>query len=241
MRKNHIMLALVIAIQLGILSVGCNNTAPVKPAPVESVIIQKTASTCLDNACSIGDTLVFGTWDNKPIQWRIIDKDIYNHRYMLLAMDVLGKRPYHTTYSSVTWEDSTIRSWLNGYNPYNNSAGVDYRSDNFISRAFTSKERSQIPKVKVVNDNNTQYGSVGGRDTEDYVFLLSINEVNALLPLQYNMCSKINCELCWWLRSPGYNASAAAYVLPRGTIEPNGNEVNKDLLGGVRPALWLNY
>ena len=51
---------------------------------------------------------------------------------------------YHTEEEDVTWETSTMRSWLNGYSAEQNtggSSGTDYTSDNFIGAAFSEKEQ----------------------------------------------------------------------------------------------------
>jgi hypothetical protein len=44
----------------------------------------------------------------------------------------------------------------------------------------------------------------------------------------------------WWLRSPGFLEYCAAFVYGNGNIAMNGNEVYSDIVGGIRPALWLN-
>ena len=154
-----------------------------------------------------------------------------------LAMDVLEKRTYHTKSEAITWEKSTIRSWLNGYGSSENKQGQNYTSDNFIDSAFTDEEKAKIPKVTVVNDDNPNYGTPGGNTTQDYVFLLSISEVNTLLP--NNMCTKIDCSSNWWLRSPGKSAYFAIPVYGDGDLDVIGNQVDSN--NGVRPALWLNY
>lgn len=202
---------------------------------------------CKSGVCtnpSVGDTIVFGKYNDSPIQWYILDNDTTHHRYMLLAMDVLEKRPYHTKHEDITWEQSTIRSWLNGYGSSENKQSIDYTSSNFIKSAFTDEEKAKIPKVTVVNGKNPKYNTPGGNNTQDYVFLLSINEVKTLLPLyvdsQNNMCTKIHCKAIWWLRSPGYYTNYAASVMHSGVLYTDGYGVSYYDIG-VRPALWLNY
>jgi hypothetical protein len=92
----------------------------------------------------VGGTIAFGNYNGSPIQWYILDDDTANHRVMLLAMNILEKRAYNTSLSSITWEKSTIRSWLNGYDSTYNTYGTDYTSDNFINKAFTITERAKI-------------------------------------------------------------------------------------------------
>ena len=195
----------------------------------------------------VGGTVSFGEYNSSPIEWYILDNDTVNHRLMLLAMDVLERRPYHTEREDITWEQSTIRSWLNGYGSSENKQSEDYTSNNFMKSAFTDEEKAKIPKVTVVNDDNPDYHTPGGNNTKDYVFLLSINEVNTLLPsyisAQDNMCTKIHCATIyddWWLRSPGDYAFIAAFVGSNGGLYAGGTPVYNDFIC-VRPALWLNY
>ena len=159
-------------------------------------------------------------------------------------MDVLEKRPYHTKNEAVTWAESTIRSWLNGYGKSENKQSLDFTSSNFISSAFSSEERARIASVQIVNANNPKYDTPGGVNTNDKVFLLSIDEVKTLLgTTQNDICTKIHCKVEWWLRSPGSYTASAAYV------DDNDDFGYLCILGssvyyfsaGVRPALWLKY
>ena len=203
MMKNQLTLALLIAVLVGIIITGCSP--------------------------SVGSTITFGNYNGKPIEWYIMDKNPDQHLVMLLAMDVLERRPYHTEDEDITWEQSTIRSWLN---------------NDFFESAFTSEEKAKIPKVTVINDGNPDFDTIGGNNTQDYVFLLSINEVKTFLPSYIsaddNMCTKIRCTGEWWLRSPGHNIDNAALVSIDGALGTYGLSVYYDFIG-VRPALWMNY
>ena len=216
--KKHITLALFIAVLLGVLSIGCNK----QPS-------EKT---------SVGDTIVFGKYaiygerDASPIEWYVLKNDTANHRVMLLAMDVVEAGPYHKPGEAFTWADSMARAWLNGYDIPR--LGV-YSGGSFITKAFTNKERSRIAELTVVNENNPQYGTPGGVNTQDKVFLLSIAEVQNLLG--EDICTKIHCKIQWYLRSPGESNKEVAYVgATSGSLVMDGGT-----LGGFRPALWLNY
>ena|GEM_PF-6907062 len=51
-----------------------------------------------------------------------------------------------------------------------------YLNEQFIA-ACSNKERARIVQTKLINQNNPWYMSgLGGSDTEDFIFLLSINE-----------------------------------------------------------------
>ena len=111
----------------------------------------------------------------EPIKWRILS--INGTDAFLVADQNLDVYPYNEPWTAVKWETSTIRSWLNGYSSEANAFGKDYSSDNFIDKAFTVAEQEAIPYVTVVNEDNPKYGTEGGNDTLDKIYLLSIGEV----------------------------------------------------------------
>ena len=111
----------------------------------------------------------------EPIKWRVLN--VNGTDAFLLADKALDDQCYNNSNVSITWETCNIRSWLNGYDSSSNSYGRDYTKFNFINTAFTSSECNAIKTTEVVNDNNISYGTAGGNDTSDKVFLLSENEV----------------------------------------------------------------
>ena len=110
----------------------------------------------------------------EPIKWRVLNR---NGNDALLLADVLDDQKYNTKDEDVTWETSSMRSWLNGYGASVNQPKTDYSRKNFINSAFTSTQRSAIKTTNVVNNNNIDYGTAGGKNTLDKVFLLSESEV----------------------------------------------------------------
>lgn len=103
-----------------------------------------------------------------------------NQQLFLLSDQNLEVFQYHTEEEDVTWKTSTMRSWLNGYGASSNSggnSGIDYTSDNFLGSAFSDKEQAAIAQTTVVNDDNTDYGTDGGDNTTDRIFLLSLSEI----------------------------------------------------------------
>ena len=113
------------------------------------------------------------------IKWRVLNRN--GNDALLLADVALDDQEYNINDSfllaDVTWETSSIRSWLNGYVASANQPGIDYSRKNFINSAFTSTQRNAIKTTSVVNNNNIYYGTAGGKNTSDKVFLLSESEV----------------------------------------------------------------
>ena len=133
------------------------------------------------------DSIYFGTYQQSsngsggynldPIKWRVLSNA--RGQLFLLSDQNLDVFQYHTENENVTWETSTMRSWLNGYGAASNiggSSGTDYTNDNFLDTAFSAKEQTAIAETTVVNDNNTDYDTDGGNNTIDRIFLLSIDE-----------------------------------------------------------------
>ena len=84
------------------------------------------------------------------------------------------------------------------------------------------------------------YGTAGGNDTEDNIFLLSIDEANKYFKSDDERIANYDGEAAWWwLRSPGYDGSNAAYVNRGGNVDYFGDYVSHDDIA-IRPALWIN-
>lgn len=198
-----------------------------------------------------------GGYNMDPIKWRVLSNA--NRQLFLLSDQNLDVFQYHTEKEDVTWETSTMRSWLNGYDASKNtggSTGTDYTGDNFLGSAFSAKEQAAISETTVVNGPNPDYDTGGGNDTTDHIFLLSLAEVRSYFP-DY-LCFSTNTAYVagggklgsgmygvgesdwWWLRSPGYDNTRAAFIeWEDGSPVADGNPVN-DKSFAVRPAFNLN-
>ncbi len=250
---------------ISVLFVGMISTGhdTVSRADSKSVPMEKTAQSGygLNNPRTDGDGVV--TWDcvyfgnywqedtngngkvdqedeKQPIKWRVLSVD--GEDAFLLADKNIGCRPYNTEYEDVTWETCTLRSWLNGYEAEKNAARENYSGKGFLDDAFTSEEKSFIKKTAVVNDDNPVYGTEGGNDTLDQVYLLSIDE--SMNPV-YGFTSDDDStetrksEKGWWLRTLGYGSNYTACVGNSGIVSRYGGGVSYDDIA-VRPALHLN-
>ena len=229
-----------------------------------------------DGAGNIGggqaDNVYFGNYyqsndsTKEPVKWRVLSNA--NGQLFLLSDQNLDVFQYHTELETVTWETSTMRSWLNGYGASSNtggSSGIDYTGDNFLDTAFSAKEQNAIVETAVVNDDNKDddYGTNGdgGNDTNDRIFLLSIAEADnrSYFPKLSNSRFSANTAYVadggelgsgsymyeggetdrWWLRSPGSNNTMAAGIDEEGVELYEGNPVNNKSFA-VRPAFNLD-
>lgn len=198
----------------------------------------------------------------EPIKWRVLE--VSNGQALLLADKVLDNQKYNKNYVNVTWETSSIRSWLNGQGALFNQPGIDYTRNNFINTAFSENEQKNILVTNVINDNNIDNGTAGGNDTFDRIFLLAESQIYTEkngFAMKYNVRDEARRSQCssyafamgcwkttetpykgnvqWWLRSPGMSENYAVEVYEYGWVSYLGNNVDRSY-DGVRPALHLN-
>ena len=201
----------------------------------------------------------------EPIKWRVLK--VSGSRALVLADVALDARQYNAEYDDVTWETSSVRSWLNGYGADANQPNADYSRKGFCDVAFTESQREAILSTNVKNRDNVKYGTSGGKDTDDEVFLLGESEVYGSGGEKHGFAEdseafdearrcgasdyasamgawrstdgglENNCW--WWLRSPGDNAGSAADAYADGHVYRKGIDVgSRD--AGIRPALTLD-
>ena len=200
----------------------------------------------------IDDIIKFGKYD-----WWVLD--VQDGKALILSDRPIEKRKYdkdfdykYADYLTVTWDSCDLRKYLNGE----------------FYDTFSPQEKVRIVKTTVTTNNNPWWPErTGGMNTDDWIFLLSIEEVVQYFGDSGQLANKnpdnfrtINDQFNdarialnedgivaegnggWWLRSPGYRGVSAAFVYGFGVINICGKPVNDPLMaggGGVRPALWL--
>ena len=117
---------------------------------------------------AVGEKVYFGKYLQdkdggvQKIQWRVLDKK--ENSLLLLTEYGIDVKQYHEKNENITWEDCTLRRWLNG---------------EFLNEAFSDLEKKLIQTTNVDNGAvqcNNRYDTTGGNNTEDQVFLLSYKE-----------------------------------------------------------------
>ena len=201
-----------------------------------------------------------------PIRWRVLD--LRDRKALLLADRMPDCAPFHAVDEDVAWQDSTLRSWLNGYGPEANRQGADYRGTSLIDRAFTEEERAAILPTPCENLANLDYGTDSGADTEDRLFLLSNAQVFEGADAgrygfdpsrdyddpakRFTSTLYAKCRGAWWspveayagnsfwfMRTSGYTPRSVTYVCDFGYIYSKGTLVTCGD-AGVLPALWVD-
>ena len=198
------------------------------------------------SSAKVGDIVTFGTFEQddnskdgaEKIEWRVIAEE--KGKLLLLSEYGLWTRKYNEKYEDTTWNNSTIRSWLNG---------------SFYQSAFTAKEKSKIQTTTVKADDNPKYKTKGGKDTQDKVFILSVSEAekymdsksrgckatayalkNGVTVVESTQSSGGNCF--WWLRTPGQNLVRATRISASGDISFDGGAI-REAGTAIRPAIWI--
>ena len=220
--------------------------------PEETVTEIETVS--IDKA-QVGDIVLLGSYeqDNDPtngeeaIPWIVMADE--EGKLLLLSYYGLDNKQYNSSPQEITWEACEIRTWLN---------------QDFYLGHFTEEEKSQIQLSHLSTEDNIRWGTDGGPDTEDYVFLLSTTELakytgepldeanpaREAQPTAYAIENgswysglegfEKNC-IFWWTRSPGPRADSVSCVMGDGVVM-DGNQscyVSQDHFS-IRPALWLD-
>ena len=229
-------------------------TSCLNTGSAETTQTYETESVTEDTGLKAGDHITFGNYpqtdDNEaqPVEWRVLE--IKDGKALIISEYLLDTYVYNMEMSDITWENCSLRKWLNG---------------KFYDTAFSESEKGLIQTVTVENSDNPLYGTPGGNKTEDKVFCLSLEEVQIYFkdttdrmtaPTVYaikrgaktNEDNKLDNGMktgWWWLRTPASSANRASDVDCYGNID---NVINKDRVDGdlvfaegncVRPAVWV--
>ena len=208
------------------------------------------AAECATKLRSVGSTVTYGSYEQdgdmfngpEPIEWIVLD--VQDGKSLLISKYGLDTQQYNEEYVDITWEECTLRAWLNA---------------EFYNAAFSAEEQAAILLTDVDNSasqGDSEWNTNGGNDTQDCLFLLSYAEAGIYFSDDTaRMCTPTDHAVkqgawtsskyevddrptgWWWLRSPGSNQSSAALVLFGGSR----SDYNVARGGGsVRPAFWLN-
>lgn len=177
----------------------------------------------------------------EDIEWVVLDKK--GASVFLMSKYAIEVRPYHTDFSSISWKNCALRAWLNG---------------DFYKTAFNAEERDCILLTENRRDSSSKYNTYKYAKTEDYVFLMSLEEVDRYLsdkpdlllclPTKHfiergGYISSIKPGLeghCWWMtRTPGETNKLVAEVCYDGTYDLYGRKVGYKF-DAVRPAMWVD-
>ncbi|MCL2637403.1 MAG: DUF6273 domain-containing protein [Oscillospiraceae bacterium] len=105
----------------------------------------------------VGNIIPFGDYD-----WLILD--VQDGKALIITENIIEMRAFsheYEMYISVGWEESDLRAYLN---------------DEFYN-SFNESDREKIVRVTNDNPDNPWLVALSENDTENYIFLLSLDEV----------------------------------------------------------------
>ena len=183
------------------------------------------------------DNIYFGTWDEEPIKWRVLDDQTNTGEsgLFLLSDALLGTGRYGDVYfdnsenTSNAWQSSTAKTWCN----------------NFYGSSFSNGEQGAV-LATTKSDEALSTGGISFAASEnilngDKVFFLSAEEAEnsayGFTDDNARIANYGNSAGVWWLRSP-----YAIFTTYAGVVFGNG-PVYTYVVSGVwaaRPAFHLN-
>ena len=209
---------------------------------IESVKVKNVEDEKENHLYEVGNTITFGSYPQKgrsgslePLEWIILKKE--DGKAFLVSKKVIDCKTFHKNRVEMTWETSDMRRWLN---------------ESFYRKALSGEERQRIQKALLRQLENPKYRGKPGNDTEDYVFLLDIEDIENLFwgqeeqichPTEYAIgqgtFGNVDSGTAWWTRSLGKNPYSIVFVKNDGCIEYGGTFAICDFIG-VRPAIWIS-
>lgn len=198
----------------------------------------------------VGDTLFMGNYGNEPIEWIVLEFNPETNQALVISKYCLDAVPFHAGSDYGSWENSTLRRWLNS---------------TFVLAAFTQEERASILTTHLTTPDNPDFETKGGNETDDQVFLLSYEEAVYYFPSRASRqgaptayCRAQGCYdpvtyamehgtdyepeavgyTWWWLRTPGVSDNHTCNVVAKGTASSYG-ALKTSNEGTIRPAMWI--
>jgi hypothetical protein len=158
--------------------------------------------------------------------WRMLGKDIYARRMLVISEEIVEMRAYHSEPVNVTWEKCDLRRYLNSSFFEKLPIGL---KDNVVE-TFLDNEALQW--------NGSSWKEVYGNPTHDKTFLLRWKEYKFYFDRGSMGIARYDySKEWWWPRSPHTWDGSESVAAHRSAYECH-EFANK--IGGVRPALVLN-
>ena len=196
-------------------------------------------------AARVGDVVYLGVYEQdndasngaEPIEWIVLDRQ--EDRSLLMSRYGLDCIPFNNAEAFVTWDQSSVLTWLNG---------------TFYYGAFNGAERAILLKSDQLTDTNPYFDTNAGEVTHERLFLANIAETARYMPTEAErICTATpyataqgvvtdeeTGSCLWWLRSPGFDGTAATRVLLDGRINYCGYRA-QSRRQAVRPFVWVTF
>ena len=208
-------------------------------------LVETSRKKLLNGLKRVGEYVRFGSYEQdndtstgkEAVEWLVLD--VQGSKTLVISRYVLDVKQFDSREKKVTWENSSIRSWLNG---------------EFLNSTFSNQEQNAIFTASI--DNSKAQGNYDNdKNTKDKIFFLSDVEANKkyfstndsrlCAPTDYAIAhgafasdrQKEEGHVNWWLRSIGKDGDDAAATKFNG-ITSFGFSPTYEL--GIRPSLWID-
>ncbi len=194
-----------------------------------------------------GETVAFGVWEqdgntengSEPIEWILAYKK--DRKAYLISRHVLDYMPYDSSGNMVSWEESSLRKWLQG--EFKNKAFEDWEQELLHA--------SEVDASGTIYENGNPLRSLdGGENTLDKVFLVSLSE-SWDIPAEFKKAAPTALAKSkgipeedgfapWWLRSPRNTGVQADHMGPWGNTVCGDTALENSVeMCGVRPVIAI--
>ena len=180
--------------------------------------------------CESGDVITFGTYEQdnnldngaEAIEWLVLNRD--GNKALVISKYCLEQMPFNNTLAPVTWENCTIRKWLN---------------NDFFNTAFSADEKTSVLVSNISYPDDVDHEEPT-RTTKDRIFLLSENEALLYFDSDSERATQtteyVGALHCYWILRTNGSVSNVAHVDTSGYV---GYYENVDREWYIRPAMWI--
>ncbi len=198
-----------------------------------------------------GSTVLYGQYEQdgeesngkEPIEWLVLD--VQDDKILLISKYGLDSKPFSTKWEIVTWEDCSLRQWLN--NDFYKTAFSEMEQSNIIDTETGSSGNTDKVFLLSLEEAGKYFGSVATENIRARVAATAYAVQNGAGQDAQQLTEEGRKSWWWWLRTT-YGTYASGAISASGQsgtsnvtrvkgITQNGAEV----FGGcVRPAVWTN-
>ena len=162
----------------------------------------------------------------EPIEWLVVDRNEDGSAYLLISRYILDWLPYHSTNAAATWQNATLRTWLN---------------QDFFQAAFAADEQEKILLTSLAEAGTSDRVFVPGEEACSLMF-----EAEFLAGRMTDVViSKISVYKGGSGGTIGGYATKPYWIHttigePRATLGLSPQKEKTTTLAGVRPAMWVD-
>jgi len=157
----------------------------------------------------------------EPVEWQVLE--VKDGKAFVVSKYGLDYGQYHSEKcingniyhsSKVTWEICDLREWMN---------------TEMYDSMFTAKEKESVVLSHVENPDNEKFKVEGGNDTEDYLYMLSIEEFTKFFGKSEDIDGLVVGGEPWW-----------DYCNEDGYTQPTDYSMAQGIWNGATTSDW-NY